>query len=96
MSAYVIYHQIEVTDPDKFAAYRSKIREVLARFGGRVIASDPQPKTLEGEWSGTRNVIIEFPDMAAIERWHHSDEYKPFLTLRRSATRGNVIAVNGL
>jgi len=96
MTAYVIYHQVEVTDPDGWEAYRSKIRELLADFGARVIAADPEPKVLEGEWTGTRNVLIEFPDMDAVERWHTSKEYKPLLDLRQGAARGNVIAVNGI
>lgn len=96
MSAYVIYHQLEVTDSDAWEEYRSKVRELLAGFDGRVIAAEPNPKVLEGEWTGTRNVLIEFPDMEAVERWHSSDEYKPLLDLRQGAARGTVIAVNGV
>ena len=96
MAAYAIYHQIEVTDPDGWDEYRSRIREELAGFGARVIAADPEPKVMEGEWTGVRNVIIEFPDMDTLERWHKSDDYKPLLELRQAAARGNLIAVNGV
>lgn len=95
MAAYGIYHQLEVTDPDAWDEYRSKIRESLVPFDARVIAADPKPKVLEGEWTGTRSVIIEFPDMDAIESWHKSDEYRPLLELRLGAARGNFIAVKG-
>ena len=46
MTAYVIYHQVEVTDPEGWEAYRSKIRGLLADFGGRVIAAEPEPRVL--------------------------------------------------
>ncbi len=95
MAAYVIYNQLEVTDQVAFDEYRSKVRSVLADFGAQVLAADSEPKVLEGEWTGTRYVVIEFPDMDAIERWHDSDEYKPLLEMRLGATRGNIIAVNG-
>ena len=95
MAAYVIYNQLEVTDPDAYEEYRSKIRALLADFGARVIAADPNPKILEGEWAGVGNVIIEFPDMDAVERWHKSDEYKPLLELRLGIARGNLVAFNG-
>ncbi len=96
MAAYVIYNPLEITDPDAIEEYRSKVRAVMANFGGRVIALDTEPKVLEGEWSGIRNVIIEFPDMDAVERWYNSDDYKPLLEMRLGASRGNLIAVNGV
>jgi len=96
MAAYVIYHQREVTDPEGWEAYRANIRGLLADFGGRVIAAEPAPRVLEGEWTGTRNVLIEFPDMGAVERWHASDAYKPLLELRQKAASGSVIALNGV
>ena len=96
MAAYAIYHQLELTNPDAWDEYRSEIRAALVPFDARVIAADPEPKVLEGEWTGTRSVIIEFSDMDAIERWHKSDEYKPLLELRLRAARGNMIAVNGV
>ncbi len=73
-----------------------RVRALLAGFDARVIAADPEAKVLEGEWSGVRTMIIEFPDMDAIERWHKSDDYKPLLDMRLGATRGNLIAVNGV
>ncbi len=96
MAAYVIYNQLEVTDAEAWEEYRSNIRGLLAEFGARVIAADSEPKVLEGEWPCTRNVIIEFPDMETVERWHASDEYKPLLDLRLGAASGMAIAVNGV
>ena len=41
-------------------------------------------------------MVIEFPDMDALERWYNSDDYKPLLEIRLRAARGNAIAVNGV
>ena len=96
MAAYVIYNRLEVTDQEALDEYRSKVGAVMANFGGRVIARDTEPRVLEGEWSGVQQLIIEFPDMDALDRWYNSDEYRPLLEMRRGATRGNVITVNGV
>ena len=96
MTAYVIYHQTEILDPEAWAEYRSHIREGLARFGARVIASVPDPTILEGEWGGIHNVLIEFPDRETVDRWYASDDYKPQLALRLKAARGNLIVLDGV
>ena len=68
----------------------------MAEYGARLLAFDPETKVLEGEWAGVHNVIIEFPDMDALELWYNSDDYKPLLEMRLGAARGNAIAVNGV
>ena len=96
MAAYVIFNLLEITDPDQWNAYRENVGAAMANHGARVISSDPEFKVLEGEWNGIQNVIIQFDDMAAVERWYASDDYKPMLEMRLGSARGNLIAVNGL
>ena len=96
MSAYVIFSLIEITNPDQWSAYRANVGAAMANHGARVISADPEFKILEGEWNGIQNVIIEFDDMEAVERWYASDDYKPMLEMRLGSTRGNLIAVNGV
>ena len=96
MASYVIYNQLEVTDQEALDEYRATVRPVMDKYGARVLALGTDAQVLEGEWSGVRTMIIEFPDMDAIERWHKSDDYKPLLDMRLGATRGNLIAVNGV
>ena len=38
--------------------------------------------TLEGGWTPPRMVVLEFPDMAAAERFYDLPEYKPVLDMR--------------
>ena len=96
MAAYMIYNQLEITDPDAWREYRSKAGSGMAEHGARFLAFEAETKVLEGEWAGVHNVIIEFPDMDALERWYNSDDYKPLLEMRLRAARGNAIAVNGV
>ena len=96
MAAYMIYNQLEITDPDMWREYRSKAGSGMAEYGARILAFESETKVLEGEWAGVHNVIIEFPDMDALERWYNSDDYKPLLEMRLRAARGNTIAVNGV
>ncbi len=96
MSAYLIYQQLEITDQDLWAEYRSKAGPGLAEYGARLLAFEPETKVLEGEWAGVQNAIFEFPDMDTLERWYNSDDYKPLLAMRLRAARGNTIAVNGV
>ena len=95
MAAYVIFNLLEITDADQWNAYRSGVGAAMEKFGARVISNDPDFKVLEGEWPGVSNVIIEFDDMAAVESWYASDDYKPMLEMRLGSARGNLIAVNG-
>jgi uncharacterized protein (DUF1330 family) len=50
---------------------------------------------LEGNWTPPRVVVIEFPDMASLERFYHSAEYKPVLAMRLKAGNCRAIAVEG-
>lgn len=95
MPAYVIYNQLEVTDQNGWEEYRSHVREGLAEFGARVIASVAEPQILEGAWTGSHNVIIEFPDLETIDRWYNSDAYRPQRDLRLASARGNLVVLDG-
>ena len=96
MVAYVIYNQLEVTDQNAIDEYRATVRPVMDQYGARVLAVGTDAQVFEGEWSGVRTMIIEFPDTDAVERWHSSNDYKPFLEMRLEAMRGNLIAVSGV
>ena len=70
---------LEVTDQAAIDEYRATVRPVMDKYGARVLAVGTDARVFEGEWGGVRTMVIEFPDMDAVERWHTSDDYKPFL-----------------
>ena len=43
-----------------------------------------------------RMVILEFPDMAQLEAWYQSPEYRPLLELRQRTANSTLVAVEGV
>jgi uncharacterized protein (DUF1330 family) len=85
MAAYLIVEHT-ITDPAKFEEYRVKVGPLIARHGGKYITKSGSHKLLEtGRRPPDRVVIIEFPDMAALNAWYNSAEYQPLIALRHSA-----------
>jgi uncharacterized protein (DUF1330 family) len=94
MVAYFIGEH-KITDPAKYEEYLRQVAPMIKRFGGRYITRVGTHKVLEGQWEPNRVVIIEFPDMPALNAWYHSPEYHPLIALRQSASADILIAVEG-
>jgi len=86
MAAYLIVEHI-ITDPSKFEEYRVKVGPLIAAHGGRYLTKGGSHKLPEGgHWAPQRVVIIEFPDMDALQAWYDDPEYKPLIALRKQCT----------
>ena len=86
MSAYLIVEHI-ITDASKFEEYRVKVSPLIAKYGGRYLTKGGTHKVLEGgHWAPERVVIIEFPDIAALNAWYAAPEYAPLIALRKQCT----------
>ena len=46
-------------------------------------------------WQPERVVIIEFPNMAALNTWYRSPEYQPLIALRQAASTDVLITLEG-
>jgi uncharacterized protein (DUF1330 family) len=95
MVAY-LYVNIDVTDAASFEAYRAQAPATIAAFGGRYLARGGTGRRLEGDIVARRQVLLEFPDMAALEAWYGSDAYRPLLELRQRCSTGDVMAFEGV
>ena len=95
MAAYVIA-DINVSDPGKYDEYRKQVLATIQKFGGRFLVRGGQHETLEGTWHPARLVLIEFPDMDALQAWYRSPEYAPLITLRQAASSGHLVAMQGV
>lgn len=95
MSAYVIV-DIEVTDPAQYEHYKALAPATVAAFGGRYVARGGATLSLEGDWHSKRLVILEFDSLERAQAWHDSPAYRAARTLRQSATRSRMIAVEGV
>jgi uncharacterized protein (DUF1330 family) len=94
MPTYVI-GDLHITDPAAYEAHVPRALATIARFGGRVIAGGGKVDLLEGDPMPERIFIIEFLTTDAARRWYQSDDYQEALKIRRSASHGRVLLIEG-
>jgi uncharacterized protein (DUF1330 family) len=95
MAAYVIAN-VQVTDPDTYEEYRSRVPAIIAAYGGRYLVRGGQVEQLEGDAKSQRVVVLEFPSMARLKAFYNSPEYRPLIAIRQRSTRSSLLAVEGL
>jgi len=95
MAAYLIV-DLEVTDPAAYEEYRRQVPAMIAAQGGRYLVRGGAVTVLEGDRSPQRQVVLEFPDMAHLRAFYDLPEYQPLKVLRQRASRGSLIAVEGV
>lgn len=95
MSCYFIA-QIQIHNEDEYKKYLDKVDEVFSKFNGKYLAVDKNPVVLEGEWTHSRVVIIEFPDESEFESWYKSTEYQEIVQHRLKAAKCDTLLVKGL
>jgi uncharacterized protein (DUF1330 family) len=94
MAAYVIAN-VNVKDPTLFEQYRKQVPDTIARHGGRYLVRGGQHQTLEGGWTPTRLVVLEFPTVEQARRWYDSEEYREPKALRMKCALTDVVLVEG-
>ena len=93
---YVISH-VDVTDPQAFEEYRSKVPQVTEGYGGQYLARGGKQECLEGPNSlGERTVIIRFPSYKRAVEWYNSNEYGELIKLRKAGSKAAVMVVEGV
>ena len=96
MPAYVIA-DIEVSDPGKYEGYRALSPGAIAAYGGRFLSRGGNMHALEGNWTPSRVVIVEFPTAEQAQKFYDSPEYRAARAARAGATnRFNMIVVEGV
>jgi uncharacterized protein (DUF1330 family) len=96
MSAFFLFQNLGVLDARVYDEYRRLVPATVERHGGlyRVLGGSVEP--VEGLFSLTSPVMIEFPSLAAARRWYASDEYQPLKQARLRAVRTTGVLVEGL
>jgi len=95
MPAY-LFANIVVTDPDKFEVYRNEVPAVISQYGGRYLVRGGAVRPVEGDPGLQRVVILQFDTMEALQRFYHSDDYAPLISLRQSCTVSNAALLEGV
>src|SRR5881409_688880 len=95
MPAYVIV-ETDISDLERYDEYRAASPASVAAGGGRFVVRGGELAVLEGDWSPTRLVVLEFPDLESAKRWYDSPEYEEAKRLREGAANLRMVAVQGL
>jgi uncharacterized protein (DUF1330 family) len=95
MPAYVIV-ETEITDPEQYEQYKAASPGAVASAGGRFVVRGGELAVFEGDWSPSRLVVLEFPDLEAAKRWYDSPEYQEARKLRAGAANLKMVAVQGV
>ena len=88
--------QVELEDPEAYARYMEQATPSVVAAGVRVLAADDHVEAVEGDWHGTRTVIMEFADEAAFRAWYDSADYQEARQIRLPAANLHAALVHGL
>jgi uncharacterized protein (DUF1330 family) len=94
MAAYLIAN-LDVKNPAGLEEYRKRVTPIVAQYGGRYLVRGAKPHVLEGNLPLSALAILEFPSLAAAQKFYDSPEYKPVLSIRLANARSDVILVEG-
>jgi uncharacterized protein (DUF1330 family) len=95
MTAYVIV-DINVTDPIRYEDYKRLAAPTVEIYGGKYIARGGKTETLEGDWSPTRLVILQFDNSDQAKSWLNSTEYREARALRHQTAISNMVVIEGV
>lgn len=97
--AYVVA-EIQVTNPEEYAAYRDLSTAAAAQYGGTFVARGGAREQWEGEDEthnpGWRSVIIEFPSVEQARTWYNSPEYTKARAVRQANSVGRLFLLEGI
>jgi uncharacterized protein (DUF1330 family) len=91
---YVIITET-IHDPAGMEAYGKASRASLLEHDMKVLVVDDRVQVLEGEWQGTRTVVLEYESVERARQWYQSAGYQAAVPLRQAAADCNVILASG-
>jgi uncharacterized protein (DUF1330 family) len=85
---------VDVTDPQKYAAYREFVTPYIASRGGTFLTRAGKVVVKEGA-ARSRTVVIEFPSFAEALAAYEDDAYTEGRKLRHGAGELDFVVVEG-
>jgi uncharacterized protein (DUF1330 family) len=92
---YVILTE-DIKDRSGMNAYARAAAPSMTEGNVTLLAIDPEPQVLEGNWHGTQTVVLEFESVDAARAWYESETYQSAKVLRQAAADTNAVIVSGL
>ena len=94
MSAYLIA-DIVLHDAERYQEYVANVPALIEKHGGVYRVRGGHSEVLEGGWTPSRLVVLEFPDRAAAQGFYNDRDYEPYKALRHSISDCSVVIVEG-
>jgi uncharacterized protein (DUF1330 family) len=82
-----------IVDPVEYKKYTDLVPDIIARYGGKVLARGGNFRILEGPENFERHVVIEFPSMEQAETCFQSPEYRRAAAFRRDGAGINELVI---
>ncbi|MEH2488828.1 DUF1330 domain-containing protein [Bradyrhizobium sp. AZCC 2230] len=98
MAAYFVI-ELDVENGPSLDEYEREVTQHVVAAGGRFLVRGNDYRPIEGNWHPKRLVIVEFPNVEAIERYYHSEPNQTLKRKRLAGTAGKparAIAIAGL
>jgi uncharacterized protein (DUF1330 family) len=84
--------ELEITNPDVFKQYASKVSATVAPFGGQYLSRGAKVGAVDGP-APQRVAIIGFESIEKAQAWRNSPAYKELIPERDSAAKVKSFAV---
>jgi len=94
MPAYLI-GDINVFNPEKFEEYKRVAAATSVEYGAKYLVRGGKVESLEGDWTPSRFVVIEFPSMEKAKAWWNCQAYAGPKAIRQASAKSNFIIVEG-
>jgi uncharacterized protein (DUF1330 family) len=86
--------RVDVADEDGYKPYALANPAIFKKFGARFIIRGGKYEAREGT-SRTRNVVIEFPDLATAQACYDSPEYQANIKIRQAHAVADILIIEG-
>jgi uncharacterized protein (DUF1330 family) len=93
--AYIVA-EVDVKDTAAYRPYIQQTGPIVTQYGGHYIVRGGKTESFEGPKPAGRIALIEFPSMAALERFEASPEYRKVAEIRHRAATSRIFAVEGV
>jgi uncharacterized protein (DUF1330 family) len=91
---YVIVTEA-IHDPAGMEAYGKLSGASVVEYGATVLVVDDNVEVVEGEWHGSRTIVLEYDSVEKARQWYESASYQAAAPLRQAAAECNVVILSG-
>ena len=95
MRAGFVIFNIDVTNPEDYNEYITKVKPIVEKFGGEYVVRGGTNQVVEGNWQYSRTIVLKFPSYEKALEWYNSEEYQPIKQIRLDNAISNGIIIQG-